>query len=180
LRNWRLGPKNLTLLAARAGVSGWSSSGISPIVVRKKERQVPGTVLKRFLSILRDLILDSSVDRGVPNFAAAPRDPETRPRLSFRAASIMSFSCAKSVSESSLWLFDSARTGSCGRQLSSIEKIYVSQSVTERSMTFCSFTYSPMHSHGYGCKLGRKGDKLDPPGFASTRTCERYTTSTPI
>ena len=53
--------------------------------------------LKRFLSIFSDRIFDSSVDRGMPNLAAAPVAPNTRPRLSFRAASIMLFSCATRV-----------------------------------------------------------------------------------
>lgn len=48
--------------------------------------------LKRFLLIFSERIFDSSVDRGMPNCAAAPVGPNTRPRLSFRAASIMSFS----------------------------------------------------------------------------------------
>src|SRR5271154_4339904 len=79
--------------------------------------------LNLYLSILRDLIFDSSVDRGILNFAAAPLGPNTRPRHSFRAASIRFFSCAKSLSESSIWSFDSATNGSRGSQLSSIEKI---------------------------------------------------------
>ena len=53
--------------------------------------QVSGEVVKRFLSIISDRILDSSVERGMPNLAAAPVGPNIRPRLSFRAASIMSF-----------------------------------------------------------------------------------------
>ena len=57
--------------------------------------QISDKVLKRFLSILSDLIFDSSVDRGMPNFAAAPVGPNTRPRLAFRASSIMFFSCSQ-------------------------------------------------------------------------------------
>src|SRR5208282_2803648 len=53
-------------------------------------------VLKRFLLIFNDLIFDSRVDRGMPSLAAAPDGPNTRPPLSFRAASIISFSCAAS------------------------------------------------------------------------------------
>src|SRR6266436_9320024 len=41
--------------------------------------------LKRFLLIFSDRIFDSNVDRGIPNFAAAPLGPNIRPRLSFRA-----------------------------------------------------------------------------------------------
>ena len=46
-------------------------------------------ILKRFLSILRERIFDSRVDRGIPNLAAAPDGPDTRPVLSRRAASII-------------------------------------------------------------------------------------------
>src|ERR1700686_928037 len=100
--------------------------------------QVPGIALKRFLLILSDRIFDSNVDRGMPNLAAAPLGPKIRPRLSFRAASIISFSCARSLPGSSIWFFGSVRDGCFGNQLSSIEKISVSQSMTELSMTFCS------------------------------------------
>jgi hypothetical protein len=65
----------------------------------RESPHVSGEVLKRFLSIFSDLILDSSVDRGMPNLAAAPLGPNIRPLLSFRAASIRSFSCARSLRE---------------------------------------------------------------------------------
>ena len=48
--------------------------------------------LKRFLSILSDLIFDSRVDRGMPSLVAAPNGPNTRPAHSFKAASIICFS----------------------------------------------------------------------------------------
>src|SRR6266436_7388967 len=105
--------------------------------------QVSGEVLKRFLLILNDRIFDSSVDRGMPNLAAAPVGPNIRPRHSFKAASIISFSCARSLPGSSIWVFGSVRGGGCGNQFSSIEKISVSQSMTERSMTFCSSRMFP-------------------------------------
>src|SRR6202012_3554935 len=54
--------------------------------------QLSGSILKRFLSILSTLIFDSSVDRGIPNLAAAPDGPNTRPQLVFRASSMMFFS----------------------------------------------------------------------------------------
>jgi hypothetical protein len=54
----------------------------------RESPQLLGFALKRFLSIFRDLIFDSRVDRGMPNFAAAPVGPNTRPRLAFRASSI--------------------------------------------------------------------------------------------
>lgn len=43
---------------------------------------------KRCLSIPRVRIFDSSVDRGMPSFTAAPDAPETRPRHSDKADSI--------------------------------------------------------------------------------------------
>src|ERR1700754_2682550 len=51
--------------------------------------QFPGVVLKRFLFIFNDRIFDSNVDLGIPSLAAAPLGPDTRPRVSFNAASIM-------------------------------------------------------------------------------------------
>lgn len=62
-----------------------------------KGPQLFGFVLKRFLSIFSDLIFDSNVDRGTPNLTAAPVAPDTRPRLPFRASSIIFFSCASSL-----------------------------------------------------------------------------------
>jgi hypothetical protein len=48
--------------------------------------------LKRCLSICSFLILDSTVERGMPSFAAAPPAPETLPRVSFNADSMISLS----------------------------------------------------------------------------------------
>src|SRR5271170_3438471 len=101
----------------------------------RESPQLSGFALKRFLSIFRDFIFDSSVDRGMPNFAAAPAGPNTRPRLAFRASSIMFFSCASSLLGSSMWHFDSVAGSGEGNQLSSIEKISDSQRITERSIT---------------------------------------------
>src|SRR5258708_21606272 len=101
-----------------------------------ESRQPSGSVLNRFLSIFRDLIFDSSVDRGTPNFAAAPVGPNIRPQLVFRASSIMFFSCASSLRGSSMWRFDSVAVDGSGNQLSSIEKMSDSQRITERSITF--------------------------------------------
>jgi len=49
-------------------------------------------VLKRFLLIFSDLIFESRVDPGRPSLAAAPEGPDTRPPLSRRAGSMISFS----------------------------------------------------------------------------------------
>src|SRR6266852_6332744 len=53
---------------------------------------IPVELLKRFLLILSDRILDSRVDRAMPSLVAAPEGPKTRPALSRKAASIISFS----------------------------------------------------------------------------------------
>lgn len=42
--------------------------------------------------MFRSLILESSVERGIPSFVAAPFGPATFPLLSANAASIISFS----------------------------------------------------------------------------------------
>ena len=64
-------------------------------------RSVEGSVvLKRFLLIFSDLIFDSRVDPGIPSLAAAPECPDTRPPLSRRAASMISFSWAAGLRDS--------------------------------------------------------------------------------
>lgn len=95
-------------------------------------------VLKRFLSILNDLIFDSKVDPGRPSLTAAPAAPDTCPPLSRRAASIISFSWAAGFRGSSGWLFGSGARGCGESQLSSTEKFSDSHTMTDRSMTFCS------------------------------------------
>ena len=54
---------------------------------------------KRLLLILNARILDSSVERGIPSFAAAPEDPNTRPPVARRASSMSAFSCEANVLE---------------------------------------------------------------------------------
>ena len=95
--------------------------------------------LKRFLSIFSDFIFDSSVDRGMPNLAAAPIGPNTRLQLALGAPSIMFFSCSSSLRSSSIGFSVVAITDGCGcrgSQLSSIENVSVSQRITERTTTF--------------------------------------------
>src|ERR1700758_4012429 len=53
--------------------------------------------LKRDLLIFRRLIFESRVRAGIPSLVAAPVGPDTRPRLSASAASIISFSCRSNV-----------------------------------------------------------------------------------
>ena len=87
-----------------------------------ESHQFSGSVVKRFLSIFSALILNSGVDRGMPNLAAAPTGPNTRPELPFRASSMMFFSCASSLRGSSMWRLDSVAADGKSNQLSSIEK----------------------------------------------------------
>src|ERR1700749_4550162 len=81
--------------------------------------------LKRFLSILSDLIFESRVEPGIPSFTAAPEGPDTLPPLSRRAASIISFSSSASFRDNSGWFFASLRGGWRESQLSSMEKFSV-------------------------------------------------------
>src|SRR5580700_11336757 len=102
-----------------------------------------GRLLKRFLSIFSDLIFVSRVDPGMPSLAAAPDGPDTRPRHSRRAASIISFSWAASFRGSSGRVFGSIARGRRESQLSSTEKFSVSHTITDRSMTFCNSRMLP-------------------------------------
>src|SRR6267143_1246980 len=107
-------------------------------------RSVEGSVvLKRFLLIFRDLIFESKVDPGIPSLAAAPDGPDTRPPLSRRAASIISFSWEASFRVSSVPLFVLLERGCRESQLSSIEKVSVSHTITDRSMTFSNSRIFP-------------------------------------
>src|SRR5258708_39437073 len=111
-------------------------------------RSVEGAVvLKRFLSIFSDRIFESRVDPGMPSLAAAPDCPDTRPPLSRRAVSIISFSWAASFRDSSTGLFGSLARGCRDSQLSSTKKFSVSQTITDRSMTFCNSRV--LHGQGY-------------------------------
>src|SRR5271167_1476758 len=61
--------------------------------LRTGRSQLDRRTLNRYLSIPNRLIFASRVGLGSPNLVAAPSGPETRPRASARAASIISFSC---------------------------------------------------------------------------------------
>ena len=56
-------------------------------------------VLKQPLSILSNLIFDSSVERDITSLVAAPDGPNTCPRLSRSAASMISFLSGKLFGE---------------------------------------------------------------------------------
>src|ERR1700751_1035884 len=124
------------------------------ILLRGVERHekgpaVPGGIysLKRVLLILSDLMFDSRVDRGIPSLEAAPDGPYTRPPLSRKAASMISFSLAAGFRASSSFVFGSLARGCRESQLSSTEKFSVSHTITDRSMTFCNSRTLP--GHGY-------------------------------
>src|SRR5258708_16102190 len=85
--------------------------------------------LKRFLSIFNDLIFDSRVDRGIPSLEAAPDGPYTRPPLSRKAASMISFSLAAGFRASSSWVFGSFARRCHGSPLSPATKFPVSATV---------------------------------------------------
>src|SRR5215472_16202058 len=98
-------------------------------------KEDPQMVLKRCVLIFSDLIFESRVDRGMPSLTAAPNGPDTRPLVSARAVSILSFSRATSSSESGLFsggVFRVFRES----QFSSISSVSVSQTMTARSITF--------------------------------------------
>src|SRR5262245_38173152 len=99
--------------------------------------------LKRLLLIFSNLILDSRVDRGIPSLEAAPDGPYTRPPLSRKAASMISFSLAAGFRASSREVVGSLARGCRESQLSSTEKFSVSHRITDRSMMFCSSRMLP-------------------------------------
>src|SRR6266850_5588909 len=105
--------------------------------------------LKRFLLIFSSLIFDSRVDLAIPSLAAAPDGPYTRPPLSRRADSIMAFSCAGSLFSTSGRLLCSLATGRRDSQLSSTANVPVSQTITDRSITFCSSRILPGHEYDW-------------------------------
>src|SRR5258708_32930187 len=92
-------------------------------------------VLKRFLLIFSDLIFDSRVDPGIPSLAAAPGGPDTRPPLSRRAASMISFSSTAGLRDSPRALLGAAARGCHESQLLSTERFSVSHRMTDRTRT---------------------------------------------
>src|SRR5712692_2182884 len=100
-------------------------------------------VLKRSLLIFSDLIFDSRVDPGMPSLAAAPDGPATRPPLSRRAASMISFSWAAGLRDSPRSLLGLVTCGCRESQLSSTERFSVSHTITDLSMTFCNSRMLP-------------------------------------
>src|SRR5581483_3045401 len=97
------------------------------------------------LSILSDLILESRVDCGMPSLAAAPDGPDTLPLLSVSAASISCLSWAASLSASGKSGVAVGEAACPATQLSSTEKLSELQTITDRSITFCSSRILPGH-----------------------------------
>ena len=118
----------------------------SGVITNSHERS--GTrVRKRRLLIFSARIFDSSVERGVPSRAAAPDGPNTRPPVARTASSMSAFSCEASAPDIP------SRLSTAGRvdiQLSSTVNSSVSDTITDRSMTFCSSRTFP--GHGYDLK----------------------------
>src|ERR1700719_3972673 len=121
----------------------WVLGGSQVCCVTRQESQLSGPALKRFLLMFSDRIFISSVDRAIPSLAAAPDGPNTRPWLSRRACSIISFSVAASFCERYSLPPDLLSRGCCDSQLSSTEKVSVSQTITDRSTTFCNSRILP-------------------------------------
>src|SRR5271163_1594785 len=97
--------------------------------------------LKRYLLILSERILDSSVEAGMPSRTAAPDGPEMRPSAASSADSINSFSCPGAFRpKGSVARREPASEIS---QLGSTENGSDSQTMTERSITFWSSRMFP-------------------------------------
>src|SRR5262249_40423452 len=103
--------------------------------------------LKRRLSIFSALILDSSVDDGTPSRAAAPNGPATRPLLSASAASMACFSRVASVLIGGAATVGGVELRRPESHRSSIESVSESDTITARSMTFCSSRMFPGQSY---------------------------------
>src|SRR5215475_4610684 len=102
------------------------------------------------LLILRARIFDSSVEAGRPSLKAAPDGPDTRPRVSARAASITAFSSAASlrargptVDPGRGLTVDPVAVDGRTNQLLSTEKVSVPHRITDRSMMFCNSLMLP-------------------------------------
>src|ERR1700737_1832035 len=98
--------------------------------------------------ILTCLIFESSVERGIPSFAAAPSGPATFPLLSARAVSIIFLSCFWRVSGKRP--ANSCR-GGCAlvSQAFSIQKESPLHKITDLSTMFCNSRIFPGHAYDW-------------------------------
>src|SRR5262245_39012929 len=102
--------------------------------------------LNRRLSIFSALIFDSSVDDGTPSRAAAPNGPATRPLLSLSAVSMASFSCVASVLVGGPPTVEGVSRRPDSHR-SSTARVSESDTITARSITFCSSRMFPGQSY---------------------------------
>src|SRR5258707_6711371 len=93
--------------------------------------------------MLSDVNSASGVDPGITSLAAGPAGADTRPPLSRRAASMISFSSAAGLRDSPRALLGAAACGCHESQLLSTERFSVSHTMTDRSMTFCNSRMLP-------------------------------------
>src|SRR5580704_17507735 len=93
------------------------------------------------------------VNKLAQSLAAAPAKPDTRPPHSRRAVSISSFSVETGILDNCGWLCSGCARGCRESQLLSTEKVSVSLTMTERSITFCSSRILP--GQGYDWSRSR-------------------------
>src|SRR5258706_10464613 len=98
--------------------------------------------LKRSFLILRFLILESSVEGGIPSATAAPDGPAIRPLLFANTSSMISLSRFCNLVDRDFAEVLS-RGGRLISQLSSTLKTSPSHTITDRSTTFCSSRMLP-------------------------------------
>ncbi len=136
------------LIAVHGSTFRWSAVSF---IMTKNYRRVNGwpdavypewMALKLNLLMPRVLILASRVCRGRPSRTAAPLGPDIRPRVSFSAASIISFWAATSEDHGGISI--PARWGDSGVcQDFSTTKVSPSHRITALSITFCSSRMCP-------------------------------------
>ena len=116
----------------------------------KLKRGIYYSEIKLCFLILSCLIFQSSVERGIPSFAAAPSGPATFPLHSARAASIISLSCFWRVSDKGP---ATSCRGGCAfaSQAFSIQKVAPLHKITDLSTMFCSSRIFPGHAYDWHC-----------------------------
>src|SRR5437879_2678110 len=97
----------------------------------------------------RDLIFDSIVDDGIPSLAAAPNGPATRPLQSLSVDSIISISRNSRPFETGAGIGDCVGAYSPENHRPSTVSVWVSATITARSITFCSSLILP--GQEYAC-----------------------------
>src|ERR1700704_6987786 len=110
----------------------------------RTQERLGARVRKRLLLTFNERIFDSSVERGIPSRAAAPEGPNTRPSVARSASSMSAFSCDASAPDIPSRL---STAGRADNQRSSTVNSSVSDTITERSITFCNSRTFP--GHGY-------------------------------